>query len=33
LQHSFARIDAVDVDLRMDAQQFAKEAAIALADD
>jgi len=32
LQHSFTRIDAVDLDLRMDAEQFAKEAAITFAD-
>ena len=32
-QHALARIDTVDVDLRMNAQQFAKKTAIAFAKD
>lgn len=32
-QHALARVDTVDVDLRMNAQQFAKKTAIAFAKD
>ena len=33
LEHGFARINAVDVDLRMGAHELAKEAAVALTED
>lgn len=33
LEHGFARIDAVDIDLRIGAHELAKETAVALTED